>query len=466
MAFGLVLSLAPISTPPPISRASGADPGISTEGDLPIPHLTGHFTISLTGGTLAGDACLTNIASQDDSVTIVLNSGLRIRSVTGAIFPAVREEIEPGGAAIRHTFLRRDTQPDPQTGEDSPETICLEYSGAFPVYDPDAGNYRETDESSVIAFTGSLLRARGISRWHPTVYTPSTGLAAEAMTFVIDIQCAECNHILVNGVGIEAGPSARFETDTPRELLLVAGDLAVREAGGITFIGRDVPEESAESFASTVGEVITFLEGYTTLPFGDAPRVVTIPAVRAPRRGQLWGFLSDPVLAIVGMTVPEVVEALESTGRPRQAVLGFVAHELAHRYFGWRLGGGSPQRDLFGEPFAVYLEMKALRFFEGDAAYTRSLQNLREAAAQMNFPALPDADADSFAGSGYRYTFAPAALFSLEDRIGEELMRATLAELLRAPEAERYLADFSFLEKAAKRAGVTSEIWAQWKGLP
>lgn len=451
--------------------------GAASAQGSPAPYLSGRVMIGLAEGWIAGDFCLSNFVVRGDSLTIVLNHAFSIDEVTGVTGSPASEEEEPGGAAIRYTFIRSAPdypRVDPPTVDsgmpgspsiDSPPPtapVCVRYSGDFPLHRIEAGEYRESDESNVIAFTGSTLRARGISRWHPTPFDPRTGLAAEAMAFRVEVDCAECRVIFVNGGQPEPGPGARFESAEPRELLLVAGELAVRQAGGLTYLGREVPVADAERLAATIADIAEFLEAYVGVPFGPHPEIVSLAAMRQPRRGELWGFLSDPALALIGMTVPEIVEALESSGRPRQLVLGFLAHELAHRYFGWRLGAGTAQRDLFGEPFAVYLEMKAVRHFLGEEAYLEAVERLREGATRFDLPPLSLADADAFAVSAYRYRHAPAALFALEDEIGEAAMRLTLIELLRATATERHGADLAFLGEAARRAGASDEAWRRW----
>src|SRR5690606_19661843 len=169
------------------------------------------------------------------------------------------------------------------------------------------------------------------------------------------------------------GKGPVFESSEPRELLLAAGNLSVARAGGVTFIGSPVAADSAEAFAGILHEVSGFLESYTRVPFGSPPDVLGIAPADAPRRGSLWGFLGDPALALSGMSIPELLTAVERPGSSsRRQVLGFLSHELAHRYFAWRLGAGTAQRDLFGEPFAVYLELKAVRHFFGEAEYLRA----------------------------------------------------------------------------------------------
>jgi hypothetical protein len=431
-----------------------------------FPQLVGRTEIGLRGGTISADVCLTDLVTRGDTMTVALNRAFTLTKVTGAYPDPVAREDEPGGNAVRYTFAGVGAPADgASAASGAGATLCLEYSGRFPVHDVDAGEYRAEDASNVVAFTGGLVRARGISRWHPTTHDPATGLTTEAVRWRLEVACPECALVYVNGQLFDGPGPINFVSAEPRELLLVAGDLSETRAGGMSFIGAPVPADSAEAFSAILAELGGFLETYTGVPFGPLPDVIAIAPAHAPRRGSLWGFLGDPALGLLGMSVPELLSAVERTGgSSRRQVLGFLSHELAHRYFAWRMGAGTPQRDFFGEPFAVYLELKAVRHIFGEAEYLRGLARLLGQAARLeDYTPLPVAGADDFARSGYRYGYAPLALFSLEQAIGEPAMRDVLKVMLEASAAERYTADFGFLVSSAIRAGVPVEVLRAWE---
>lgn len=425
--------------------------------------LTGRFTIGLATGTIAGDVCLSGVPSRGDSITLVLNRRLSIESISGVRADAVSEVAEPGDAATRYTFVgasQRVSDAGPHVAD-----VCLEYSGGFDVHRTDDGDYLEDDASSIVAFDGRRLRARGVSRWYPAPFDPRTALTAEAISFDVEVACEQCRTIYVNGGPPQAGPIAAFHSPDPRELLLVAGELAVESHAGVTFIGPPIPPNAATAFANNIAEISSFLEEFVGLPYGEKPHVISLMSLRAPRRGELWGFLSDPALILMGMSVPELVATMEgSEERAKRSVVTFVAHELAHRYFAWTLGSGSPQRDFFGEPFATYLELKAVRHYFGEEEYVESLDRLRRRESRLQRPKpLNEASADDFAESSYRYVYSPLLLIALENSIGEEAMRKTLASLLNAPAMAREQADYRFLIERALAAGVAERSLKIWE---
>src|SRR5690606_20380030 len=141
----------------------------------------------------------------------------------------------------------------------------------------------------------------------------------------LDVVCTECARIYVNGELADGGATVEFVSDGPRELFLVAGDLVETRTTDVRFIGAPLSRDTAAAFAATIVEVSAFLAAYTGVPDGPLPDVLTIAPARAPRRGNLWGFFADPALALIGMSVPEILTAIEREGTPaRRQVLGFV----------------------------------------------------------------------------------------------------------------------------------------------
>ncbi|MEX2583874.1 MAG: hypothetical protein WD766_11400 [Gemmatimonadota bacterium] len=436
----------------------GTPPALSAQA---APVLTGTVEIDLPRGAIAADVCLNALPARGDTLSFVLNRAYTIKRITGADDRTTVVTLEPGGEGLRYTLMRAESSGSSREAE----PLCLEYGGSHPVYDIESGEFRTEDASNVVAFNGRSLRARGVSRWYPAPYDPATGLAAEALAFRLVVNCEACERIYVNGGRATDGPRGEFMSREPREMLLLAGDLPESRVDGVLILGETVPAEPAVAFVSTLRRIQRFFGDYLTVPFGADPHIIRIDALRAPKEGRLWGFFSDPALVLIGMTVPEYVEIFEGPATPaRRAVVGFVAHELAHRYFGWKIGTHSAQRDLFGEPFATYLELKAVRELLGESDYRAGLEALNErAGAVSDHRPLDEAGPDDFNVGGYRYGFAPLQLFALERTIGEARMRSLLTRIITAPPHERASADYAFLHKAALDVGVTEREWQAWE---
>jgi hypothetical protein len=430
--------------------------GVGQSAAQDVVRLEGTYEIDLDQSLITGDVCLM-VQQPSDTLVVVLNSSFTVDRVTGATELPDRIEREPGDVGIRRTFLSGDSLGN--------RTVCLRYSGGFERYDVAGGLYRASDASNVLAFNGSALRARGISRWHPTIFDSATGLTREAVDFDLEIGCAGCGSIYVNGTSPVMGSRGRFIAGGARELFLLAGDLTLQEIEGVRFIGKSVDPQTGSRFLEEIARIVAFLEEFTGVEFGPLPDIVMLDPVRAPRRGQLWGFLSDPALVLQGMSLAEITAALDGERRSaRVTLVGFLAHELAHRYFGWRLGHSSPQRDLFSEPFATFLELKAIRDLAGQADYERRVSDLLSRAARgSSRPPLDLAGADDFADSFYRYTYSTAVLLSLETAIGEDAMRAVIRKLVTSGDENRGEADYQYLRQLVLSSGVDPNELATWE---
>lgn len=424
---------------------------------IPPPTVSGTVTIGLSRGALSGDLCLAPEVAHD-TLTVVLNRSLSITATRGGRYlPGLSVE-QPGGAAIRHRVLRTGT------GSAEHDPVCIVYEGVEPVHDVRHGSFRETDASEVIAFNGTTVRARGAARWYPAIYDPATGLTSESASFRITVRCEECGYIYLNGAAPTPGPLATLEASGRRELLLLAGDFPIHQVPGALVLGDASPRDSIVAFVETLTRIRWFQERFLGVPFGNDLVLLRVDPVRRPKKGLLWGFYSHPTLSLLGMSMSEFIAALDKpTGSERRSIFGLLGHELGHRYFAWTLGWRSPQRDLFGEPFASYLELKTLRHFLGERTYRRALRSLVRRVRTGETPVpLSRSTAADYAYDSYRYGYAPLQLLALETIIGEIRMTSLLKAMLEAPEAERAVADFDFIRRTALGVGVTAEEWTKW----
>jgi len=430
------------------------------------PLLTGAVRIDLGGGRLAGTICVRGAMEPGRDLTFVLNAQLRVTQLRGRdgrpLEPPVASPSSDGHT--QHYTVRRPADENVNVREGSPE-VCIDYSGEFPIDDVAAGRYRAEDRSELVAFNGRTLRARGISRWYPALSDPSLGVISESTAFDLEVSCVDCEWLYVNGGPVAAGPTARFTSLDARELLLLAGDFPVVEVDGSLIIGEAVAADTARMFLAALEEIQEFYSGFLEIPFGPQPDILRIIPLREERRGHLWGFFSDPALALIGMPLGEFVRILRGPDRPvRRSISGFLAHELAHRYFGWNIGSHGPFRDMFGEPFASYLELKAVRHFSDERSYREAVRSLRESVVgSESLTPLTRAGPSDFAVHRYRYGYAPLLLFALEDEVGEAAMKRLLREILLSPPSERLGADYPFLQRAAMRAGITPDSWVRWE---
>lgn len=407
---------------------------------------------------MRGDVCVGGFPDAD-TLHLALNSALRLRTIDGRSPVLIHQRTESGGATTVYSIVR------PGRDGTLQEPLCVRYEGSERVYEIAREHYRVTDESSLLAFNGRTFRARGAARWLPTPFDARIGLAQEAATYQLQIRCAACSTLFMNGADPASGPVAEFRAIAPREPLLIAGDLRVADLGALRVLAeREVSTTGAERLVAEMEAIRAFFEEHVGVPYGPLPDLGLLSPVRAPRRGQLWGFFSDPSLTLLGMDLEQLLETLQ-TGRPRarRALRAFLAHEMAHRYFGWRLGTESSQRDLFGEPFATFLELKAIRHFQGEENYRAAVLSMQEQLREMPaLPSLASAGPEEFSYAGYRYAYAPLVLLSLERMMGETEFNLMLRDLLSLPASHKAAANFALLRELALKHGVRAERWEDW----
>lgn len=422
-------------------------------------HLSGRVDVDLPRGGIVADFCLAGARTHGDTTWFALNSGMNVKRIRNAAGKPLPFTMTYADRALRYAV--RDTAVAPSGASD----ICVEYTGAFPVYDVRADDYRESDNSSVIAFTPSTLRARGETRWYP-VPLDSVGHADDHLTYAVRVRCPACTRLYLNGAPPREGPEADFASAVRRELVLWIGDYPALTVDGTAFLGEVVSVDTARMFLARIGEIRSFYEGFLGVPYGPAPDVLRITPVSRFGRYQFWGFFADPALALAGhITIGDFAAILGDPQHPARApLLGVLAHELAHRYFANMLAAGGAHSQLFSEPFANYLDLQARRHFFGDEAYRAGVAAMRDRAlAGPDLPSLDTAAAAAIGSDRYRYGMAPLLLVALEREVGQDRMRAFLRAVLTAPAADRARLDYTALRGIALRSGIEAGVWDRWE---
>ena len=186
------------------------------------PHLTGSINIDLPRGILAGNVCLANLPGQA-TPAFLLNHGLNIKSVRDASGgPAGYSGYYNGtlaGEGMQYTLN------DPPSG---PRTVCVSYTGAFPVY---ANNQSTFEFKGLIALIAHTFRASEQSKWYPVFYDTGTGRPYPAVTYSLTIHCPACTAIYVNGAPPRHTPHGVFASQVPRPLFIFAGRFAFSRVG-------------------------------------------------------------------------------------------------------------------------------------------------------------------------------------------------------------------------------------------
>ncbi len=392
-------------------------------------HLDGQVETDPATGLLRGDICLSKLPGQQ-AYSFLLNRGLNIREVRD----------HASGKPLKYAGYDNATN----TGDATRYTIeggvgaggfCVSYVGAYPVYRIDAGEHSEDDWKGQIAFDGRSVRAADQTRFYPVAINAATGAPLDTVSYKLDVTCPGCKAIFVNGSAPKAGPKATFSSDRPRQLMLYAGDFPYTSVGGVHFVGANISPTDADAIRSGIEAVADAHAAYLGVPYKDEPVYLTFAAVSRTRKlGKTsWMFVNWPTIAMDGR-VPFSQLIRETEGRRVFVPDRFIAHEMAHYYFGAIFVPRGPLQWFLHESTAEFLALKVHRAFAGENAYASVVRtHFQKAVTISAVTPLDKVREPEQIGSDYRYYLGPLLLIALEQYAGESVVRKTLSSLINDP---------------------------------
>lgn len=401
---------------------------ITTHAQDTIPHVEGKIRISIKRGTIECDLTLSNMPRLADYY-LRLNSGMNIRYIKNA---------EASTAPLPYERSLQDTLSSgeslayyipswKESGKYLPYSIRFNYTGMYPVI---------TDTSSVvdwrgnIAFNGTSLRADGIqSAWCPVLYDVKTDTRYEKVTYDLDVTCDDCKVIYMNGSQPVPGTHARVRSNHAQDLTLFAGDFKSVSINGNYFLNPDADEVQLTELEKILNSFQKYLEKKLGIPYkGKTVYIQTTPVSRK----NSWLFASYPTIVKVGWDEGMKSFANKEKGK---GFLQYMAHELAHYYFGTVRTFNSELGDMISEGFAEFLALHITRTKISDSLYHEKMKS--KVRAMQNFNPVPIASVRS--KNDYRnrelyvYYYAPLIFSAIEKEIGEEKMWEWIKALLQSP---------------------------------
>jgi hypothetical protein len=160
-----------------------------------------------------------------------------------------------------------------------------------------------------------------------------------------------------------------------------------------------------------------------------------------------WLFASYPTIVKVGWDDGMKSFASKSEGTK---FLQYMAHELAHYYFGYVRSFNSETGDMISEGFAEFLSMHITRKFISENLYREDLQS--KVRAMQNLIPAPIAKVRSKSDYKnrelYVYYYAPLIFSAIEKEIGEEKMWEWIKALLQSPAV---MTNYTFFEQTLSK---------------
>lgn len=409
-----------------------------------IPHVTGKVNISVKKGTIECDLTLSNMPRLTDYY-LRLNSGMNIRYIKNGESTAsqplqydksVYDSMSSGESSAYYIPAYN------KTGKYLPRSVRFNYVGMYPVI---------TDTSSVadwrgnLAFNGTTLRADGIqSAWAPILYDVKNDKRYEKVTYELDVTCSDCKVIYVNGSQPVTGTRAQIKSTNVQDLTMFLGDFKSVSINGNYFLNPDADDQQLAELEKTLQSYQSYLGNKLGIPYkGKAVYIQTTPVSKY----NSWLFASYPTIVKIGWG-----EGMKSFISKEEGpeFKQYMAHELAHYYFGTFRTFNSELGDMISEGFAEFLALHITRTQISDSLYRQKLES--KVRAMRNFKPMAMAavrsNSDYQNRELYVYYYAPVIFSAIEKEIGEEKMWEWIKSLLQTPAV---FTNYTFFEQALSK---------------
>ncbi len=416
-------------------------------GAAQTPHLDGKLSLDPPAGLMHGSSCLSGFSPRA-RVRFLLSAPLNIKVVTGdsgRVIPytEVADARIAGEAREYVVTAPQGTQPL--------SAFCVAYRGAVPVFD---SNTALLDWKGRLVATHGTLRASEQTRWYPTVFDSATGQTSEMVTYRLHVSCATCRTIYLNGSPPVSDTSGDFVSETPRALILFAGDVGVRATPAMTYIGGRANDETASTFNAAFDRIAQYYASFLGIPYGDHPVLLSFYSVsRAYPPGQVsWQFVTWPTITFSGgVDFDQLLD--RSGGAPRLPdwLWKSLSHEMGHYYFGTVHVPHGPLHWPVLESTAEYLSLRSAEHFRGALSMYASVATDLATLESKPYPPLSQTTALT-QDNGYRYQVVPLYLLELDKLVGEQRMGRLLQALAQAPDSE--VADYAQFARVAHAAAI------------
>ncbi len=381
------------------------------------PELKGKIKLSIQEGTIDADFQLNNIPRIKDYL-ILLNAGFNIqyfRNSEDSYNFAYRKEYNSHYSYESFGYYFPDN-----TGKAKflPANLQFKYTGKFPVVNGLTKASDTGDWKGNIAFNGKTIRADGLqTAWYPILYDLKKDKKYESVSYDIEVICDDCKSIHVNGSNPVYSQSAKFKRVNPVQLTLFAGDYKIDKYKGNYYLNTGLSNERMNQFGALTASFIAYYERKLPIPYGeDIVYINTTPITK----NNAWLFVSFPSIFNISH---DGVEDLFDENKS-EWFKTFIAHEIAHYYFGTFKKFNSELGDALSESFSEYLSLKLTENIISDKIFNDNIK--KKVKSLKDKEILPikkiGKPSDYRDRNLYVYNYLPIVWIELEKEIGEEKM--------------------------------------------
>ena len=437
-------------------RLAGLAVGHQAAAQALPPHLSGRISISLRQGTIAADLELSRLPPLTNA-RLWLHTGLNVeafRDSTGHRILAQRRTYAPDTTeeAWQYQLLDAQNRPLPL-----PRRLRLRYTGAFPVQ-ADSSQFPDWgDDKGRLAFNGLTVRATEQTAWYPVLYDRALDQEISAYTYDLEVSCADCQTLYLNGSAPAPGPAQRLVSTKPVALVLFAGTYpAQRLDGSGWLLNSPLTAGQAAVFGGFVGRVRGYYERQLGLPYRQ--ELTFLNSTPVSRRDG-WLFVTFPTIATVGWH-QNLGTLFRGETLADSTLLPYLSHEFGHYYFGTLLQPNAALRYFFLEGTTEYLALKATQRTLGPKYYREKLAGYRRRLLKHgNFPALSAIRRADEVDDAYRYVAVPLQLLALERQVGEKQIWRWLRAVAQSAAPRT---DYAFLLDSLRRSGLREADLTAW----
>ncbi len=296
----------------------------------------------------------------------------------------------------------------------------FKYTGKFPVINSMDKASDRGDWKGNIAFNGKTIRTDGFqTAWYPILYDIEKDKRYDELSYDIKIICLDCKSIYVNGSKPVSATHGSFKREKPVSLTLFAGDYDIGKQDGSYYLNSGLSASQMSELGKITSSYEQYYQDKLSLPYGE--NVVYIHTTPISKKNS-WLFVAYPAIVTINHDeggLSNLFDESESSWfKP------FIAHELAHYYFGTYRTFNSELGDMFQESFSEYLSLKLTKQLIDNKTYLKNINKKLTQVEGKTFSAIKEVKSSSDYDNRnlYVYTYAPIIWLAIEKEIGEEKM--------------------------------------------
>ena len=423
-----------------------------------FPHLSGTIKVSRTTGVITGDVQLSNLPHVED-YTIWLNSGLNIAYFRDSSdrfnydYERIYEE-KQSWESFQYYFPNNNND-----GKFLPNSVRIQYTGAFPV----VANYDRAsdwgDWKGNIAFNHEALRASEQSVWYPILYDAKNDILYDKVTYDLTIIAEEGNSIYLNGAAPVKAPQQHFTSAFPVPLLLFVGNYDFVKQDQTYFVNGKLKPAQQQTLSDWTNKLIAFYESKLQIPYGSPVTYLSTNPVSV-KPG--WLFVTYPTIAIVGNDRWSLAGYFdEETNAIKDTInISLFAHELAHYYIGSRFVPNAELRWVFLEGMTEYIALQATQELVGQEAYEKMIDRYLKNIEKLEVLPLNTITESAQVNEVYRYAYVPLLLTALEKEIGEKKIWKWFRIMIGS---DQVTTDFNYFRSSLLEAGVSEKDFEKFE---